>query len=112
MEATGSYYAVGIGTSDSYSGRPSSCGTITITSGISVVKATNGSGANGAIGKATQLNSQCTGVYFGEEQMYDGTKWKNGHTTTPDAGSFGGLNFSITGISGTIKQWTLTPVTQ
>lgn len=116
VEATGSYYATGIGTSYGYSNYPSSCGTITITSGISEVKAINGSGANGAIGRAMNTYSQCTKVYFGDELMYTNNAWVHGTqsgTTLPVTGTYGGLDFSITNTSSTpVKLWTLTPVTQ
>lgn len=113
VEATGSYYATGIGTSYGYSNYPSSCGTITITSGISEVKAINGSGANGAIGRAMNTYSQCTKVYFGDEEMYKNNAWVHGTqsgTTLPVTGTYGGLDFSITNTSSTpVKLWTLTP---
>lgn len=83
ITATGGEGAAGIGSGRGYitSGvdRPSTCGTITITSGVTQVTATKGSGATNSIGSGQK--STCGTVTIGGTEYWDGSAYKNGGDT-------------------------------
>jgi len=79
ITATGGDDAAGIGSGsgNTTSGvnRPSTCGTITITSGVTQVTATKGSGATNSIGSGKK--STCGTVTIGGTEYWDGSDYKN-----------------------------------
>ena len=96
VTAQGGPQAAGIGSAKGSSSKPSECGTIEITSAISEVTATRGSGSNtvNCIGKGYKDYSTCVTVTI------DGTtSWTAGTDTAH-------LKFSV---SNEGKTWTLTP---
>lgn len=101
LNATGgSDGAAGIG-----SGKSTSCGNITITTGVTSVTATKGTGARDSIGRGKGKGT-CGTVMFGDETIYDGSLW----IIAPESGSaYGGLSFSITTVTNTDDTWVLQP---
>ena len=110
ITATGGNFAAGIGSGCAAENKSASCGTITITSGVTRVTATKGSGAPYSIGKGTAENNAtntCGTVMFGNQTMYNGSSW----TTTPTSGStYDGLSLTISQTTYADDTWTLTPV--
>jgi len=104
VEATGGYHSAGIG-----GGSPliNTCGTITITTGVTKVTATKGEDAPYSIGRGHSGGSTCGTVTFGTAQVFNGTAWS---PSTMVAGSYGGLNLAISTTTTTDDTWTLTPV--
>lgn len=83
IKATGGEDAAGIGSGSgnttSGTNKPSTCGTITITSGVTQVTATKGSGATNSIGSGKK--STCGTVTIGGTEYWDGSAYKNGGDT-------------------------------
>jgi len=106
VTATGGEQAAGIGGGrGNTTAYKSSCGTITITTGVTEVTATKGSGAPNSIG-AGNLGT-CGTVKFGNQTMFNGSSW----TTTPTSGStYDGLSLVISTTGSDNDTWTLTPV--
>ena len=104
--ATGGSNGAGIGTGNTYDiGGKSNCGNITITTGVTSVTATKGTGALDSIGKGKGKGT-CGTVMFGDETIYDGSLW----IIAPESGSaYGGLSFSITTVTNTDDTWVLQP---
>ncbi len=100
VTAEGGQYSAGIGSSTDGGVSSSSCGEIIITSDVTRVTATKGSGAPNSIGAG--LSGTCGTVTFGTQQMYNGAAW----TTTPTSGEiYGGLKLIISNNNDT---WELT----
>ena len=103
ITAKGGDGAAGIGSGQGYTNHgpyiPSTCGAITITSGVTQVTATKGTDAPNSIGSGN--NSTCGTITFGATQVFDGSAWS---TDPMAAGTYGGLNLAISG-----NTWTLTP---
>lgn len=104
VEATGANKSAGIGGG---SHLKNTCGTITITTGVTKVTATKGEDAPYSIGRGHSSGSTCGTVTFGTAQVFNGTAWS---PSTMVAGSYGGLNLAISTTTTTDDTWTLTPV--
>ena len=83
ITATGGEGAAGIGSGQGNTtvgvNRPSTCGAITITSGVTKVTATKGSGATNSIGRGNKSN--CGTVTIDGTEYWDGSAYKNGGDT-------------------------------
>ena len=83
ITATGGGGAAGIGSGQGYTtsgvDRPSTCGAITITSGVTKVTATKGSDATNSIGSGKK--STCGSVTIDGIEYWDGSAYKNGGNT-------------------------------
>lgn len=76
VSATGGQYGAGIG-----SGKFSSCGAITITTGVTSVTATKDASAPNSIGKGAGSGATCGTVTIGGKEYWDGSAYQNGGDT-------------------------------